>query len=63
MSKYPMSHVLLERKCPDTSVRITLVWVTGDTHPVQGMMLFSSVAFLYNTKSHDKSLNRFNNSQ
>ena len=34
MSKYPMSHVLLERKCPDTSVRITLVWVTGDTHPV-----------------------------
>ena len=34
MSKYPMSHVLLERKCPDTSVRITLVWVTGDTHPI-----------------------------
>ena len=33
MSKYPMSHVLLERKCRDTSVRITLVWVTGDTHP------------------------------
>ena len=33
MSKYPMSHVLMEKKCLDTGVRITLVWVTGDPHP------------------------------
>ena len=25
-----------ENKCRDTSVRITLVWVTGDTHPPSG---------------------------
>jgi hypothetical protein len=35
MSKYPMSHVLMERKCLDTSVRKTLVWVTGDPHPTK----------------------------
>ena len=33
MSKYPMSYVLTERKCLDTGVGITLVWVTGDPHP------------------------------
>ena len=35
MSKYPMSHVLTERKCLDTGVGITLVWVTGDPHPTK----------------------------
>ena len=43
MSKYPMSHVLLERKCRDTSVRITLVWVTGDTHPPVGTFMYMNV--------------------
>ena len=33
MSKYPTSHVFTERKCLDTGVGITLVWVTGDPHP------------------------------
>ena len=33
MSKYLMSHVHMERKCLDASVRETLVWVTGEPHP------------------------------
>ena len=50
MSKYPMSHVLLERKCPDTSVRITLVWVTGDTHPIFPLDPYVKIFLLHNGK-------------
>ena len=36
-----MSHVVMERKCLNTGVWITLVWVTGDPHPSIGICIKS----------------------